>query len=316
MSEYQNILLPVIPILKESETDDGNQQMLHTGKMLPYLLEEFISRGVFEISIIDSWRYEDIIPNLSSTFNKHLVKVDDGEKYNKIAVEIFSPFFEEYDLEGDLSVIKSKRKLSEDESKVLNTAFNIMNALPGFIFACKNKTTVHIDIYYLNKLTESLLKDIKSPEMRARLATLKGIFSSYNNTEHDSPIIYSRASEDAAKLFAEFCEDANFQAMSREIRSLGFADKLVHSIPSINKAVRELFLSKSGRKLIDYGSKTVTVATGIPIPDSSLGESLLKENYLPPVVDLRIPISRAYLNYLEHNPGDKIMRMKSDIWRI
>jgi hypothetical protein len=78
---------------------------------------------------------------------------------------------------------------------------------------------------------------------------------------------------------------------------LGRFKTAVQAIPKINKAARRFFERKANKQVIDFGSRAVTVATGMPLPTSSLAESLLADQYLPPVVDLSSAISKAKMNW-------------------
>jgi hypothetical protein len=86
---YNHILLPQIAMFERY--DDGNG-FRATGKLLPFMLEEFVSRGVIDIIIQDAWRYEDTIPMLPNLLRSHIQTIN-NDKYYHIAREIFIPFF-------------------------------------------------------------------------------------------------------------------------------------------------------------------------------------------------------------------------------
>ena len=147
----------------------------------------------------------------------------------------------------------------------------------------------------------------RSPEMRANASALLGIFSAYRRVTHDALILHGGASEELTQCFLDLTENLYFQKLSEEMHLLGFMKTAVNQIPKINRTVRMAFRHASIKKIVDLGSKAVTVATRAPLPDSSLAESLLPDRYLPPIVDLRSAIIKARKSLVKHGNIDGLL---------
>jgi hypothetical protein len=228
-----------------------------------------------------------------------------------------SHFFDEYGIDEHRGSFSFKKDLSEDEKSIAVDGMAVYTDLSDFLIALELQTCLHFDLEGNVTRLSKIFSNIRSGEMRANVATLTAILSSYDQVTHDVPIIYSKAPEELVRRFIEYCEDAHFKNLSKEMHNLGLFERALTAVPKINRAVRRLIEGKRSKQLIDFGSRSISVATGVPLPTSALAESFLREKYLPPIIDLRIPASRAYLNFRELNPDrEKIFRAKSDIWEV
>lgn len=290
--KINRILLPQIPLFEKT----SSSEVWARGRLLPFLLEEFISLGVLEVIIRDSWRYRQEILDLPQAF-KNRVVIAESERHGRIAIKLFEPFFEEYGLEASEGAVRHIRTARGEDKAIIDAGVSAFFNLPEFLSALSHKAQVHFDVAEI-KSNLSLLKDgSRSSEMRANASSLIGIFSSYQTVAHDAPILHGNAPEELVRRFTDFTEDLYYQELSKQMHALGFFKTAIQAIPKINRAARRFIERKANRQMLNFGSKAVTVATGVPLPTSSLAESLLSEEYLPPIVDLSAAISTAKGNF-------------------
>ena len=307
---YNRILLPQVPIFEE--TSPGEHRAI--GRLLPFLLEEFIGHGVIEIIVEDSWRYKAELLSLPSAFQSRVKTSKSEKKSTQIALKLFEPFFDEYGLEAIDGGVRHIRTLQDDDQKNIAAAgIASFFHIPVFLSALELRAQCNFDLaQFIANLT--LVKNhSRSPETRANCASLLGIFSSYKTATHHALISNSNAPEELARRFSDFTQDLYFQKLSEEIHSLGFVKRGLSAIPKINRLVRQTFDRNSTKKIMDYGSKAVTVATGVPLPDSSLADSLLAQQYLPPIVDLNPAILRAKKNFSTFGDTERVVGIASKL---
>jgi len=282
------ILLPQIPLFEEISP----QHMQVHGRLLPFLLEELISLGVVEIMIRDSWRYKHELSELPQGFRNRVV-ISNTRKPEQLAIKLFEPFFEEFGLQASAGAVRHLHPQQDQSKPIIDAGVSAFFDLPEFLYALIHRAQAQFDpASIVTNLT--LLRDgSRSPETRANASVLIGIFASYQQVTHDSVVVRGTASQELVQRFIDFTEDLYYQELSKDTHALGMFKTAMQTVPKINRAVRKFLERTANKQLIDFGSKAVTVATGVPLPNSSLAESLLAEQYLPPVVDLSSAISKA-----------------------
>jgi hypothetical protein len=285
---FNRILLPQIPLFEEISP----QHIQAHGRLLPFLLEELISLGVVEIIIRDSWRYKQQLMELPQGFRNRVV-ISNTRKPEQIAIKLFEPFFEEFGLEARAGAVRHLHPAQDQNRTIIDAGVSAFFDLPEFLYALTHKAQVQFDPADIVKNLTLLRDGSRSPEMRANASVLIGIFASYQRVMHDSVVVRGVASQDLVQRFIDFTEDVYYKELSKEVHALGIFKTAMQAIPKINRAARKFLETKANKQLIDFGARAVTVATGVPLPGSSLAESLLSEQYLPPVVDLRSVVSKA-----------------------
>jgi hypothetical protein len=289
---FNRILLPQIPLFEEISP----KYMQVHGRLLPFLLEELISLGVVEVIVSDSWRYQKELNELPQAFKNRIVVSTPG-KSEQIAAKIFEPFFDEFGLQASAGAVQYVRAPNEQYKTTVDAGVSAFFDLPKFLHALSHKAQVQFDPADILANLTLLKEGSRSSEMRANASVLIGIFSSYQPATHDSIVVQATAPQELVQRFTDFTEDLYYQELSKEIHALGAFKTAIQAIPKINRAVRRFFERNVNKQAIDFGSRAVTVATGVPLPTSSLADSLLADQYLPPVVDLNSAISKAKVNW-------------------
>jgi hypothetical protein len=199
---FNCILLPQTPLFEEISP----QHMQVHGRLLLFLLEEFISLGVVEVTVRDSWRYKKEIDELPLAFRNRIV-ISETKKPEQIAIKLFEPFFEEFGLQASAGAVEHVRTAKDENKAVIGAGVSAFFDLPEFLDALNHKAQVQFDpADILTNLT--LLRDAsRSSEMRANTSVLIGIFSSYQPVAHDSIIVQGSAPQELVQRFTDFTED-------------------------------------------------------------------------------------------------------------
>lgn len=106
-AEFQLYLLPQTPLFEEISP----QHMQVHGRLLLFLLEEFISLGVVEVTVRDSWRYKKEIDELPLAFRNRIV-ISETKKPEQIAISYSNHFSKNSDYrraQGPLSTFVPQR---------------------------------------------------------------------------------------------------------------------------------------------------------------------------------------------------------------
>jgi hypothetical protein len=285
------MLLPSIVVFEEK---DGGSYA--SGKALPFLLEEMISRGISEIIIFDRWRYESVLPNLPSIFSKAIHFSKSTRQDDITATNIFSSFFDEFGLEviENGAGVRHTRQSNLEEETTIHAGLSVWFSLPAYLTASREKSHCHFDVKSFLKNLDKLRNGSRSPETRANAAVLQGIFSNYQSLEHGSLKTNLNSAASMIGLFEELLDSPNYKSLSQEVGMLGEASKNAHEAKrNIFRLVKVILKSKIGKGILDYGSTVVSVATGVPLPKSNLAEGLLRDRYFPPIVDISDTIKTA-----------------------
>jgi hypothetical protein len=294
--KFNRVLLPQIPFFEE----DGPHGVRATGRFLPFLLEEFIARGAIEIVIEDAWRYEKELPGLPIAMRNYIKITKPTGRYDKTSQKLFEPVFDELGLKAESGAVRHIRKASEEQKDLVTAAILEFFGLPKFLLALDQQAQLNFGLKNTLANLRLIKMGCRSTEARANISALIGLFSEYRSMRHDALILHSGAPEDLVRRFLDFSENLYFQKLSEEIHSLGFIRHSIKAVPKINRLVRKIFNNAASRKLVDLGSKAVTIGTKLPVPDSALGEAIFAKQYLPPLINLSAAIVSAQKNFKKY----------------
>lgn len=266
------------------------------------MLEHLIAQGISEIVIQDRWRYEDILSGLPSVFRRAIRFTSEDAESISNSTRIFKPFFDEFGLEvAGNSGVQFPRNWQANRDAI-DAGVHAWAHLPTFLTALTERAHCHLDIKFILKSLSALASQSRSPELRANIAVLKGIFTGYSKITHASLQPRINSSLSMTELFEELLDNAEYQALSREVSTLGVAQRISGIKRRIGDLTRAVLRSDTGRRALDYGSTAVSVATGLPLPKSDLAASLLRDSYFPPLVNVSAAIEIATLRTRAAHP--------------
>ncbi|MBP0614180.1 hypothetical protein J6595_01070 [Jiella sp. KSK16Y-1] len=278
--------------------------------MLPYIIENLIYSGATEVIITDSWRYSneyyDEISKLPKSAKNYVKIVDISRRTALISNDIFESIFDDLGIEFERSAYRMKREaISREEEVARNSAMVAHSQLPNFLEALFLKCHFHFDMFGLQQDLENVRRQIKDPEGRIRIAGIQGILSTYRPFDLAAATLIAEASKAQSDRLLEIILSSEFKALSADTLMLGGLTNIQHVVSQINFRTRKLLNSASAKGFLSYTQKAATAASGVPIPTTELADSLLKEAFLPPVVDMSEIINKAKKDFVMSNPDFK-----------
>lgn len=256
----------------------------------PFIVEELIAFGATDIAIpkISLALYAmDVLPD---SLRKRIKIIDKKQAVLEASNLFFSPIAEDFGLKIGTWSLARRREIPEAlELAVVKLYFNMY----AFFLGLEYHLEIDIDIQSMRQSIDILRAQARNPESRAGLAVLAGVFNCYDPTSVNSVILKPTVSDRLVELFVEFVQDETYKQMSRSFHDLGYPAHLKRSLTVIGRLSRKLVTKVPFKQVLDISSKIIAAASSLPLPDSELGESLVRKKYLPPVVPVRKAIGRA-----------------------
>jgi predicted transport protein len=297
------VLLPYIPVGRAFYGESGLEFAAIDYSVIPFLIEEFIALGACGIVYrsLEEPKYlrSVVIPELRRCFI-----VDNGRR-DKDVVNTLAPLSEEFECEisGGGSVM---RRLTPSNSSADIPGPQIMEvagALLALLIGQRYEAEVQIDLPAVQGALEQLDRICRSSRARATVAVLRSVFSAYRPVQTDTVVVKPNATEQQLSLFLRFVEDSTYREMSRAARGFGMPGRSRRAAQLFSRAARALVQKTPFRQAVNLGSKGLSAATHLPMPDADVASSLFRKDYLPPVVNLSDAMRRATEQWHRVNPG-------------
>jgi len=279
-----------------SKTEDRYHGAEHA---FPFILEELIALSAVEIIIPSSHQATNYISSLDPLLAKRIKVIDDTDTTRSTQgilapIELEVPFTKELDY-----LAKADQDFASYYTPLLSDISELRSGINQYLFAVKCQAEVDIHLLNLKTVISKLRKHLKSPESRAILATLSGIFNVYNPVSCDALIVHPDGGPELIQLFEDIVRDASYREASREAKNLGVPKKLRRAHALIRRQLQKVVSRPAFRGLIDFGGRIITAATGIPVPSSDLAAQLVSSGYLPPMVDVKRAVERGRRAWIE-----------------
>jgi hypothetical protein len=284
----------IVPFFQVLELRPGPEKIALTQRHLPFLFEEFISQGVRDLIVSDKKHVEwDNLPRL---VRNHVFEARHQGRAGCQTFEIFKPIFEEFQIQNPSGLgfhYKHDPQRPRERDEAIKISIDASMQLEGFLTALHEKSLCQFNIVTMLARLDVLGGACRSPEARAHVSILRGIFLGYEDVSHAAVICKINSSETIIELFQELLEDAHYKALSHEASKFGRLQKLSTITSNITKLVKQIIQSRRSKGILDYGSRALSVATGIPVPTTEVAEALMRNAYFPPIVDFSSGIERA-----------------------
>jgi hypothetical protein len=282
--EPNRVLLPASPFLYFSEHRAGT-----SGHHLPFLLQELIGYGVSDVVVRDhdlSFIYKEVTPTLA-TILKNRIRPFNNDKSRRITLDLFSHFFEEFGIEPGPSLQSFVlRHNSSDLDHTIGPGIILTQTVRYFIDCINARAQCEIDLVRTVRFIDRLTEASRSPDMLANLAVLKAVFTNYSKISHAALECKFNTSTGIANIFEELVHDAAYTSLSAELHMFGVKQDISALMTRVKRLVKDILQSKLGKHFLDYGSRVVSVYTGVPVPTSDLAMAFMQTTYFPPVIDL------------------------------
>ncbi|MEE9351939.1 MAG: hypothetical protein V3U78_06730 [Thiotrichaceae bacterium] len=286
--------------MTEYETKNGSKGAARDGSFIPYIVEEIISRSAYQV--VFDYKPDNFISLVPSALKERVDWVDTKASSRK-AHNYLHPLFEELSVtyEGFGYGSKKENPDSEDHENI-HMLMNIVANLEKLFLSIEESLQVDVDLMSLNKSLEQARTIIRSSEGRARVSILQGLMNSYHTVEAPCLIAVPTASEIIVEHFQRLVNDAHYLELSNNANQLGFAEKSKHAIEIMRRKASDLLKNKYFKKGFNQSAKAISLATQVHIPETEVAEPLLSKGYLPPIISLYEPLSKAKKLWEKHSP--------------
>jgi len=270
--------------------------------IIPLMIEELISLGACEFALdLHQDEFDYLIQHFPPTFKNRVFLATKAARVIAQVNAILEPVFEEHKINGftGTSVGLETRHVNESTTVISALCFG----LHDFLLGIENHLQVDVDVELLSSATNIIRTQSRNPRTRANMAVLSGLFSSYQPTELEVPVLRSCAPDRLVELFSQFVEDETYQRLSKEAYGFGtIPTHIERSRVVFARLARQIVMKPAFKNIMNLGSKMITAATHIPAPDSDLAVSVLSRGYLPPIASLSAAKEKAVASYERCNP--------------
>ena len=295
MTEYNRVLLTHFPAesnFRGHVEPDGAPRPSLVGM----ILEEFVSLSTVEIVVSESARQtlEEQAPKQLLKRVRFINREDSDRKH----AAFFAPLAEEFSVQfkAHSAIVAPPPHLSAE----LVEALNILHLLlDDFFVGIDHQVQVGVSPKGLRLAAGIIRAASQSSENRARLAALEGVLGLYHEERTPSLNPLDLRTSALVGAFAEILQDDLYKSLSQEAYALGIPARVRTALTAMGAKVGQLLKKPKVRQLFDLGSKGVSVATQIPMPDSQQAAELLGLGpYLPPYVNINSVVDRAHKSWI------------------
>jgi len=299
MTTYNTVLINTLP-MRHYKSECGIKGASRDGSFIPYIAEELIARSAYKVAIgIESENFKNSLPNALSRrveFFNQLSSLKKTQFY-------LTPLYEEHGVTDHWGGFSIKDGLDHEQKKTANYLVAVKYWLQKYLFAIEKNLQIDIELHEFLAAVREVRSCTRGNEGRARLALLEGLLTSYKQIETASLLLSLPDSPQGnVEYFQRLTEDASYLELSKAANEVGYSDKINRSLQLMRRAVYDVLSNSLFKKSFNEGTKIITAATDIHIPDAEFAESLLAEGYLPPIVSLAKPMANALELWKKHSP--------------
>jgi hypothetical protein len=294
--EYNSVLLRWRPAIREVSVN----RFVQDYSAAFFMIEQLVAAGAsYAVTDNDIFNTKDALDRMPEIIRKRVLIVDSGECL-RMTSAIMRPVFEELGMEEEnpgcsIRFTRGDRELSEEAAKVYF-------AMPDFLLACSEKLQLDFPLDDVRTAMDRLLRGLRSPQARANVATLAGVFTSYRATAVAGLAVRSNMPAEASDQVMALFEDELYREMSAAGWLMGIPTRIDRAFVTFNRCARRVACSPVFKPVVHLTSKVITAAVHIPMPDSDLGSLIAKRGFMPPIVALQALRQEARDAHLKANP--------------
>jgi hypothetical protein len=264
---------------------------------LQFLLEEFIALSATQVAIPKNSQIEQAVQYLHPTMRKAVVIVDKkNESFAKYGA-ILTPIQREFEIrlrrtdhQGVLALHIGRKDVSDELRHALATLFFDLRT---FLIGIQNELQIQMDLNKIKRATDIVRLNIQNPEARFMLASLLGLFNTYE--EHDITSIGIIPTDYRINLenFEKLVNDQIYKNMSQESHRLGFPEKLHKSKMALKQYTKQVVTKSPYKEIATISTKIITAVTNLPFEIDWLA-ALFKKPFMPPIITFDKAIQKAH----------------------
>lgn len=304
MRTFNSILLHEPPFFRELE---GGQTLIRDASSFAFIIEEIISFGAVGIAIPGSSLSSLALDLLPPVLKQRVKVVDKDFRILKMDRVTREPICREFGLKrlhggGSFTFIKEIPHNVEDAICCIESEWYY------FLLGLEYGLQIDVDIPGLRNAVKLLRNQALDPQARGTLATFAGLLSTYKRHKVGVIEMVSVKGDELVEVFKAFLEDETYRSMSKEFHCLGFPSRLKARLSRIGTLSKRLVRKRAFKNVLNVGTKAITAATQVPLPESELVEQLLRKKYMPPIVSLRRAIDKAFDDWTKS--GCELVKLK------
>lgn len=290
MRIFNSVLLHEPPFFRVLE---GRKSMSRDASAFPFMIEEIVSYGAVSIGVPSGNLSLLALESLPPILRRRIKIIDKGLRTLRMDRALREPICKEFGLkrlDPGGSAITFERHLSKPvEDAICCLEFEWYLFMLGLEYGLQ----IDVGVARMRKAALLLRSHAKDNAARAVLATMAGILAPYGPTKAGVIEMVPVESGELIQAFRALVEDETYRAMSKEFHSIGFPSRLREGLSRIGTLSKRLVRKREFKNIVTMGTKTITAATQIPLPDGELGERLLRKNYLPPTLSFAPALNKA-----------------------
>jgi hypothetical protein len=171
-----------------------------------------------------------------------------------------------------------------------------------YLLALEHEMEVAVDAAKWAEQADAIRTQLKNPNGRAIMAAIAGVARAYQPITVDAPIVRPQAHNLLAEKFEELLEDQAYKELSAENRFFGIPALAQGAKLKVGRAVKAFINRPKAQQLLDSGTRIVSAATEVPVPESQTVARLLERNFLPPLICLDDLVERAEVAWKAARP--------------
>jgi hypothetical protein len=228
------------------------------------------------------------IDELPVSVGKRIQFVDEDGAVAASVAALLKPVGDELGWEfRDDNSLKTPAYISDSLQQAIGNTYPL---LFDFLLGSKYRLQIPIDPTKLKLGLETLRLACKTPEVRAHVAQIESILSTYAAREIPALGFHSHATDELVNLFNDFVEDATYRELSRNTGLLGSPADGDHTYQVLRRCARTVSEKKLFTPFVKVIEKVVEHCIDVPVPIREFIESLLPNPYVP----LCAPLEAAY----------------------
>lgn len=295
---YNRVLLHEIPreFRRLYEFRPGEEDYVTDFSSLQFLIEEFIALSATKIAIPKGSQIEQAIKYLHPILKKEIVLVDKKQQSFKKYGAILAPIQKEFgvrlsptDHPGIIDLIIERADVSDElRMALINLFFNLRT----FILGIENELQIKIDLNMMQRATDIVRINTENPEARLMLASLFGLFNTYEQHNITSLGITSTYYKENLEKFEKLIDDQIYKNMSQQSHSLGFPAKLKKSKTTLKQLTKQILTKSPYKQIAKISTKIISAVTHFPFEIEWIS-SFFKKPYMPPIITFDRAIQKA-----------------------
>ncbi len=291
MRIFNSVLLTEPPFFRWI---DGGMCLSRDSSAYPFMIEEIVSYGAVSIGVPGNSLSMYALDSLPLILKSRIKVIDRDLRVFRMDRALREPICREFGLTHvpppDGGGLEFERHLPKPiEEAVLCLEINWYTFLLGLEYGLQ----IDVNIAQMREAAVLLRSHAKDSETRGVLSTIAGVLAPYVPTGAGVIEMVSVESGELVQTFRDLVEDETYRAFSKEFHNIGVPARLRQGLSRISTLAKRLVHKREFKNAITVGTKTITAATQIPLPDGELAERLLRKQYLPPTLSLASALAKA-----------------------